>query len=504
MFLTETNKKKELSCWSRLDEYKIKETYDFNDEYIQFLTTAKTEREVVEEISKMALSRGFKTLDKLEEPKPNDKILITKKGKVVALVIIGNQPPEQGLNFVVSHIDSPRLDLKARPLYEADGMALLKTHYYGGIKKYQWPAMPLALHGVIVKKNGQIKQVVLGEKADDPVLTIADLLPHLAKDQMEKKMSEAITAESLNALVGSRPQLQREEDPIKTYILNLLEDRYDIVEDDLTSAELQLVPAFPAREVGFDRSMVGAYGQDDRVCAYTSLRAALEIEQPEQTAVCLFVDKEEIGSAGNTGLQSLLIENLVAELMHKFGKNDYYSLRQALALSHALSADVNAAIDPNYPEVFEKMNNSFMSRGVVVTKYTGSKGKSGSNDANPEFIAQIRRLFDEAGVIWQVGELGKVDIGGGGTVAQYIAHYGMEVLDCGVALLGMHSPFEVASKIDIYMAYLAYKAFMQSFSAKKIAVNMAPPTAEKRGESPWQKTSSDLRKWSERLGEQPK
>ena len=499
--MPDEGRKKDASCWSKLTEDKIQQAYDFNIGYLDFLTAAKTEREAAEQISHMALATGFKTLEKIDVPKAGDKLLITSKGKVAALVIIGSQPMEEGFNIVVSHIDSPRLDLKARPVYEADGMALLKTHYYGGIKKYQWLAMPLALHGVVVKKDGTVKNITVGEKADDPVLTIADLLPHLAKDQMEKKMSEAIDAENLNALVGSRPLLQREEDPIKAFILNVLQDRFNIMEDDLTSAELQLVPAFPAREVGLDRSMIGAYGQDDRVCAYTSLRAALEVEQPTRTALCLFVDKEEIGSSGNTGLQSLLIENIVAEIMHKAGKNDYFSLRQALAASHALSADVNAAIDPNYPEVFEKMNNSFMSQGVVITKYTGSRGKSGSNDANPEFIAQIRSLFDEVGVIWQIGELGKVDIGGGGTVAQYIAHYGMEVVDCGVALLGMHSPFEVSSKIDVYMAYQAFKVFMEKFRFK---IGHQAQAVEKRGDTPWQKTTSDLRKWSERLAEQQK
>lgn len=497
--MPDEGKKKVVSCWSKMTEDKIQEAYSFNAGYLDFLTSAKTEREAADKISQLALAAGFKTLEKIDVPKAGDKLMITSKGKVVALVVIGTQPMEEGFNIVVSHIDSPRLDLKARPIYEADGMALLKTHYYGGIKKYQWPAMPLALHGVVVKKDGTVKNITIGEKAEDPVFTIADLLPHLAKDQMEKKMSEAINAESLNALVGSRPLLQGEDDPIKAFVLNILQDRFNIVEEDLTSAELQLVPAFPAREVGLDRSMIGAYGQDDRVSAYTSLRAALEVEQPSRTALCLFVDKEEIGSSGNTGLQSLLIENIVAEIMHKAGINDYFSLRQALAASHALSADVNAAIDPNYPEVFEKMNNSFMSQGVVITKYTGSRGKSGSNDANPEYIARIRNLFDEAGVIWQIGELGKVDIGGGGTVAQYIAHYGMEVVDCGVALLGMHSPFEVSSKVDVYMAYQAYKVFMEKFSSK---VGHQAQVMEKRGDTPWQKTTSDLRKWSERLAEQ--
>ena len=463
MVMQEKSKNKDKSCWTGLSEEKIKAAYDFNEGYIDFLTQVKTEREAAEYISVRAAEKGFTAIKKVDAIKAGDKLLITSKGKVAALVVIGSDPLQQGFNLVVSHIDSPRLDLKGRPAYEADGMALLKTHYYGGIKKYQWVAVPLALHGVVVKKDGRVIKVVIGENAGDPVFTIADLLPHLAKDQMEKKMSDAVNAESLNALLGTRPQAECEHDPIKGYLMDLLKEKYHIEEDDLTSSELQLVPAHAAREVGLDRSMVGAYGQDDRVSAYSSLMAALEIDQPLRTAMCLFVDKEEIGSSGNTGLQSLLIENIVAEIMNKSGIHDYYSLRQALALSSALSADVNAAVDPNYPEVFEKMNCSFMSQGVVVTKYTGSRGKSGSNDANPEFIARIRHLFDEAGVVWQIGELGKVDIGGGGTVAQYIAHYGMEVVDCGVAILGMHSPFEVSSKLDVYMAYLGYKAFMQKF-----------------------------------------
>jgi aspartyl aminopeptidase len=446
-----------------MDEAKIKAAYDFNAEYVNFLTKVKTEREVTEEISRLAIEKEFQPIGKLDSIKAGDKILITSKGKIAALAIMGSESMDKGFNLVASHIDSPRLDLKARPAYEADGIALLKTHYYGGIKKYQWPAMPLALHGVVVKKDGRIINVVIGEKENDPVLTISDLLPHLAKDQMDKKMTDAVNAESLNAIAGSRPLADCDKDPIKAYIMQLLRDQYDIEEDDLTSAELELVPAYAAREVGIDRSMVGAYGQDDRVCAYTSLMAALEVEQPVRTAICLFVDKEEIGSMGNTGLQSLLIENIVAEIMHKTGNDNYYSIREALANASALSADVNAAVDPNYPEVFEKMNCSFMSQGLVITKYTGAGGKSGSSDANPEFVARIRKLFDESGVVWQVGELGKVDIGGGGTVAQFIAHYGMEVVDCGVALLGMHSPFEVASKLDIYMAYLGYKAFLQKF-----------------------------------------
>lgn len=461
--MKEKKLKNEKSCWTRLDEAQIKAAYDFNSGYIDFLSEVKTEREAVEYICRMAAKSGFKPLEKIKSLKAGQKILISQKGKVAALAIIGKEPLEKGFVLVASHIDSPRLDLKPRPAYEADGLAMFKTHYYGGIKKYQWLAMPLALHGVVIKKDGQVINVVIGENLDDPVFTIADLLPHLAKDQMDKKMAEAVSGESLNILVGSQPLKKGDDDPIKGMVLQILKERYDIEEDDLTSAELQLVPNYPAREIGLDRSMVGAYGQDDRVSAYTSLIAALEVDKPVRTAICLFVDKEEIGSSGNTGLQSLIIENILAELMHKAGKNDYYSIRQALASSYAISADVNAAVDPNYPEVFEKMNCSFLSNGVVLTKYTGSRGKYDSNDANPEFLARIRKLFDEAGVVWQVGELGKVDIGGGGTVAQYMARYGMEVVDCGVALLGMHSPFEVASKADVFMAYKAYKAFLQDF-----------------------------------------
>ncbi|MGI5920365.1 MAG: aminopeptidase [Syntrophomonadaceae bacterium] len=451
------------SCWKRMSESEVAQAYDFNRGYLNFLNVVKTEREAVQFISKEALGRGFIPLEKAGRVDPGTKLIITSKDKVCALVVMGQEPVEKGINIIASHVDSPRLDLKPRPLYEADGMALFKTHYYGGIKKYQWVAMPLALHGVVYKKDGTVINIVLGEEKEDLAFTIADLLPHLAKDQMEKKMTEAIKGESLNVVVGSRPALTGEKDLIKLQMTTLLKDKYGLDEDDFTSAELQMVPAYPAREIGFDRSLVGAYGQDDRVSAYTSLISTLELQNPRKTAVCLFVDKEEIGSTGNTGLQSLIIENLVAELMHLLGKNDYYSLRKVLANSCALSADVNAAVDPSYPDVWEKMNNSFMGNGVVLTKYTGARGKYDSNDANPEFVAQIRRLFDENGVIWQVGELGKVDIGGGGTVAQYMARYGMEVVDCGVAVLGMHSPFEVVSKADVYMAYKAYKAFLQNF-----------------------------------------
>ncbi len=452
------------NAWLKMPEQDLPAVHEFNRDYRSFLNRVKTEREAVIYIKQAALEQGFMDMDKIASLEPGQKLFFQQRGKICALLVIGREPLENGVNLVVSHIDSPRLDLKANPLYEADGLALFKTHYYGGIKKYQWLAIPLALHGVVIKKDGKSVNVAIGEAEDDFVLTISDLLPHLAQKQMEKKMSEVITGEDLNLLVGSQPLGGEGDNPIKKQILAILQEKYDIEEEDFSSAELQAVPAFPAQDIGFDRSMIGSYGQDDRVCAYTSLRAALELQTPQRTAICLFVDKEEIGSNGNTGLQSLIIENLMAELMNKAGHNNYLALRRSLANSYALSADVNAGVDPNYPEVFEKMNCSFLGQGVVLTKYTGSRGKSGSNDANPEFLARIRRLFDDNGVFWQVGELGKVDIGGGGTVAHYMSRYGMEVVDLGVAILGMHSPFEVSSKIDVFLAYKAYRAFMQDFS----------------------------------------
>lgn len=448
------------NVWDRGDDQQLAAIHEFNQGYLDFLNQAKTEREAIAYVQHKAEANGFLPLDQQDAVRPGNKLFINHRGKLAALIIVGQNLIE-GFNLVVSHVDTPRLDLKPRPLYEADNMALFKTHYYGGIKKYQWPAIPLALHGVVVKKNGERISVCIGEKDDDLVLVITDLLPHLAKDQMEKKMNEGIKGEDLNILVGSTPVRDVKEDAFKEHILNLLQKNYGIEEDDFTSAELQAVPAFKAREVGLDRSMIGSYGQDDRVSAYTALKAVLEVENPTRTAICLFADKEEIGSTGNTGLQSLAVENITAELLYKAGMPDYYQVRKALSKSFALSADVNAAVDPTFPEVFEKMNCSFLSAGVVLTKYTGSRGKAESNDANPEFVAAVRRLFDEEEIVWQVGELGKVDIGGGGTVAQYLANYGMEVVDCGVAVLSMHSPFEIVSKADVYMAYRAYRAFMQ-------------------------------------------
>lgn len=459
---------KEKNAWLRLEK-ESKEMEQLNADYLHFLSTVKTERETVAYIEQKALQHGFKPIEKVKKLAPGDKVMLHEKGKIAALCVIGKQPMADGFNLVASHADTPRLDLKAIPLYEDSGMALFKTHYYGGIKKYQWTALPLALHGVVVKTDGTTVTVSIGEEPADPVFTITDLLIHLAKDQMEKKLAEGVTGEGLNVLVGSLPAKkvgkkdEKGDQQIKAAVEQLLKEKYGIEAEDFTSAELQVVPAIPAREVGFDRSLIGGFGQDDRVCVFTSLAAMLTVHAPQRTSLCLFADKEEIGSVGNTGLESFFLENLVAEIMNKMGKADYFLVRSALKNGYALSADVNGAFDPNYPEVFEKMNSAYLGQGVSVTKYTGSRGKSGASDANPEFIAKIRALFEDHNVPWQVGELGKVDQGGGGTVSMFIARYGMEVLDCGVALLGMHSPFEVAAKSDIYAAYKGYRAFMQAF-----------------------------------------
>ncbi|MGE5415395.1 MAG: aminopeptidase [Acidobacteriota bacterium] len=461
-------KEDERNAWLKLTDQERKEALGMADEYLHFLNTAKTERETVSFLEEHLTANGFIALPSVQKLKAGQKIFIKERDKIAAAAIIGKKPFIDGLNIVASHSDVPRLDLKPSPLYEDSGLALFKTHYYGGIKKYQWTALPLALHGVVVKKSGEKVDVRIGEDDDDPVFTITDLLPHLAKDQMEKKMSEGITGEGLNVLIGSLPNTkgdkkEKEKDRIKAAIKQHLQARYGIDEEDFTSADLQVVPALKAREIGFDRSMIGAYGQDDRISVFTSLKALLDVEKPQRTVMCVFADKEEIGSVGNTGLRSYFIENALSDLMEKAGPVDYHHIRKALRASHALSADVNGALDPNYGEVFDKMNSAKVGEGVSVTKYTGSRGKYDASEAHAEFVAAIRNLFDENEVPWQIGELGKVDQGGGGTVAQFLARYGMDVLDCGVAILGMHSPYEVASVADIYAAYKAYLVFMKHF-----------------------------------------
>lgn len=456
--------KKEL-VWDKAAKDK-KVIFTFNEGYKSFLDTCKTERESVGEIVALAKKKGFKQIDMSKKTKlqPGDRVFVLNKNKNVALIVIGTEPIEKGLNMVGSHIDSPRLDLKPNPLYESVEMGLLKTHYYGGIKKYQWLSLPLALHGVVIKANGEKVNIVIGEKDADPVFTITDLLPHLAKEQMEKKMREAISGEGLNILVGSIPVADKEvKDRVKLAVLEYLNKEYGIVEEDFISAEIEAVPAGKARDIGFDRSLIGSYGQDDRVCAFSSLKAIENLKDVNRTAMAIFLDKEEIGSTGSTGANGYFLENTVSQLVENLSGNySEYKCRQALANSRFLSADVNSAVDPNYEEVSEKMNACKLGYGVCITKYTGSGGKYSANDADAEFVGYIRKLFKDNKILWQTGELGKVDQGGGGTIAQFIAKYTMDVLDCGVGLLGMHSTFEVASKADVYMTYKAYEAFLKS------------------------------------------
>jgi aspartyl aminopeptidase len=462
----ETLTKKYEYVWDKIGENEVKEMMDFAEKYKDFMNKAKTEREATAEIVRMAKEKGFIDLnDAIAQNKKlsaGDKVFAVNKEKAVALFVIGSTPMEKGMNIVGSHIDSPRIDLKPNALYEDEGFALLETHYYGGIKKYQWVTIPLALHGVVVKKGGEKVNIVIGEDENDPVLYITDLLIHLSADQMEKKLAKGIEGEDLNVLIGSRPIEDKEaKGRIKLNILRILNERYGIDEEDFVTAEFEIVPAGRARDVGLDRSMVMAYGHDDRVCAYTSLEAILEIEKPEKTCVALFVDKEEIGSNGATGMHSRFFENVVAEVMELMGEYSELKLRRCLANSKMLSSDVTAAFDPIYPSVLERKNTAYMGKGIVITKYTGSRGKYSCNDANAEFLGYLRDLFNKHNIIWQTGELGKVDQGGGGTIAYILAEYGMEVVDCGVALLSMHAPWEIASKADIYETYKAYKVFLQ-------------------------------------------
>lgn len=437
---------------------------NFGKDYIDFMTLSKTERETVDNSIEIAEKAGFKDLNTVSELKAGDKVYFNNRGKSLFLFVVGKEDLAKGLNILGAHVDSPRLDLKQHPLYEDSGLVLLDTHYYGGIKKYQWVAQPLALHGVVCKKDGSLVKVVIGENDDDPVVGVSDLLIHLAADQMKKTGSNVVEGEDLNVLFGSIPATTEEDEKelVKKNILNLLKEKYDIEEDDFISAEIEVVPAGKARDYGFDRSMVMAYGQDDNVCAYTSLRAIVEEENPERTSCCILSDKEEVGSQGNTGMCSSAFENTLAELMDKCGQYSELNIRRCLRNSMMLSSDVSAAHDPNYPSVSSpNQNNAEFGKGIVFNKYTGSRGKGGSNDANPEFIAKIRKVLDDNGVNYQTSELGKVDQGGGGTIAYILANKDVEVIDAGVAVQNMHACYEVTSKVDIYEAYLAYKAFLK-------------------------------------------
>ena len=448
------------SGWKAADSVLKSEIFSFSEGYKKYLDKGKTERLAVSEAKRMAEAHGFCELESKESLKPGDKVYIINREKNIFLAVLGKEDLEQGASFIIAHVDSPRMDLKQNPVYSDSGLAMLKTHYYGGIKKYQWTAVPLSLHGVVMTKDGKKIQIDIGDGPEDPMFCITDLLPHLATDQMQKKATEIIGGEALNIVVGSMPAEDAEKDAEKEALLALLSAEYGICEEDFLSAELEAVPAFCARDLGFDRSLVAAYGQDDRVCAYTALAAILETEAPEKTAICVLTDKEEIGSMGNTGMRSAFFEYAMALLLEKStGKYNELMLKKTFRHSQCLSADVSAGVDPTWPEVHDKLNAPYIGRGVVLTKFTGSRGKSGTSDANAEFVFRVRRCFDEGEVFWQSGELGKVDAGGGGTIAQYIANLDVEVVDCGVPLLSMHAPLEVASKLDIYMAYKAYKAF---------------------------------------------
>ncbi len=444
------------NSWLKL---KTDDVMSFCEKYINFLNESKTERLCVKNAENLAKAKGFVPFESTDELKPGDKVYCINRGKNIVLAVIGKEDIEKGTMIVASHIDSPRLDLKPNPLYEDSNMTLFKTHYYGGIKKYQWTAIPLSLIGVVIKADGSCVEVNIGENESDPVFTVTDLLPHLAQEQMVKKMSEAFTGEDLNILIGSMPT-DSEKDKYKETIKNILKEKYNIDEEDFASAELEAVPQAKACDVGLDRSMVGSYGQDDRVCAYTSLTAILETDSPSKTSICFLADKEETGSMGNTGMKSRFFENFLAEMILKIkGEyNDIY-LRRCLTNSKCLSSDVAAALDPNYKSVSEAMNSAYIGNGIAICKYTGARGKSSTSDANAEFVGFVRRMLDSNDIDRQLCELGRVDLGGGGTVAQFIANLDVDTIDVGVPLLSMHSPFEIASKADIYSAYRAYKAF---------------------------------------------
>lgn len=463
-----------LNAWNKYDEDMKKKVFDFADEYRRFISLCKTERECVEEGVRILKASGYKDLKDViaadEKLKVGDKVYAVNMNKAIVAFNIGETSIESGMNILGAHIDSPRLDIKQNPLYEETGLVLLDTHYYGGIKKYQWVATPLALHGVVALKDGTTVKVVIGEDIDDTVVGISDLLIHLASEQMDKKAAKVVEGEALDILVGSMPLKQESaksdkedcKDAVKKNILALLKEKYGIEEEDFMSAELEAVPAGPARDYGIDRSMIIGYGHDDRVCAYPSLIALVNADMPKRTGVCILVDKEEIGSVGATGMQSRFFENMVAEVMDRCGEYSELKLRRALANSYMLSSDVSAAYDPNYASVFEKKNAAYFGKGMVFNKYTGARGKSGSNDASAEFVGKLRKVMDDADVAFQTAELGKVDIGGGGTIAYILANLDMNVIDSGIAVQNMHAPYEVISKADLYETLKGYEAFLKN------------------------------------------
>lgn len=443
--------------WLSVDDETKKRIFDFSQNYMDFLNHAKTEREFVQESIKLARANGFRDIMEFNSLKPGDKVYFINRDKSMYLALIGTENIENGIHIIGSHIDSPRLDLKPNPLHEDSDFAYFKTHYYGGIKKYQWTTIPLSLHGVIVKKNGEKITINIGEDENDPIFTITDLLPHLAQDQMEKKLKNGIDGEDLQVLIGSIPY--DDKDGVKLNILNLLNQKYGITEADLLSSEIEVIPAFRARSLGFDCSMVAAYGQDDKVCAYSSLAAMMTLSSVKNTAVCILSDKEEIGSMGNTGMESHMFDFFVSEILNKMGVNKPNLLDRVFCFSKMLSSDVDAGFDPLYASVSDKVNAGFLGKGISLNKYTGARGKSGASDANAEYVAWVRNVLEKNNISYQIAELGKVDIGGGGTIAYIIANKGADVIDCGVPVLSMHAPYEVTSKFDIYSAFETYKAF---------------------------------------------
>ena len=453
------------NAWKKYDEAGLKEVFDYCEGYKKYISDCKTERECVSESIRIAQAYGYRNLEDVirnkETLKSGDKVYANNMGKGLALFLIGEEPMSNGCNILGAHVDSPRLDIKQNPLYEDKEFAMLDTHYYGGIKKYQWVTLPLALHGVVVKKDGTMITLNIGEDDNDPIVGISDLLVHLSADQMSKKASNVMEGEDLNVTLGSMPLNGEEKDAVKANILKLLKETYDFEEDDFVSAEIEVVPAGKARDYGLDRSMIAGYGHDDRICAYTSMMAQLETEAVKRTAVTLLVDKEEVGSIGATGQHSRFFENTVAEVMDRMGEYSELNVRRALKNSKMLSSDVSAAFDPNYAAVNEEKNSAFMGHGLVFNKYTGSRGKGGCNDANAEYMAELRNIMDSENVTFQTAELGKVDQGGGGTIAYILAQYNMEVIDSGIALHNMHAPWEIASKIDIWEATKGYKAFLK-------------------------------------------
>lgn len=448
--------------WENLSDDELKAIFQYADEYMYYLNASKTEKEIVQNSKEILIKNGFVDISEKETLHPGDKVFYVNRGRCIYAAVIGTDNLEDGFRVVAAHADSPRIDLKQNPLYEDNGLGMLKTHYYGGIKKYQWTNIPLSIHGTVVKTNGEKVNICIGEKEEDPIFTISDLLPHLAGEQMERKLKDGVQGEELNVLAGSIPYDSDDvSERVKLNILKLLNERYGIKEIDFVSSEIELVPAFKARSMGFDYSLVAGYGQDDKVCCYAALRAIIDTKSPKKTALCVITDKEEVGFNGVTGMYTRIFDTFALELLEKTGNTKAISLDRAFSNTQAISADVDAAYNPNFPNAFERNNTAYLNKGMSVVKYTGARGKSGASEAPAEFVAELRRIFDDAGAKYQACELGKVDKGGGGTIALTLANRGMDVVDVGVPVMGMHSPYEITSKFDIYQAYKGYSAFFR-------------------------------------------